>query len=161
MGALDEIEPVRDIEAVWPQLRALFLALHEMHRPFGVAQLIPEWESRWRQRLEERSDDRLLLIARIGDAVVGFADVEIRRRPSVFDEEIAYINDMYGLEAERGRGIGRRLLQCIEAWSASRGVSEMGLTVMAGNFGAMTAYEQWGFRPRASRMSKRIDDASN
>jgi GNAT superfamily N-acetyltransferase len=150
------VEAVGELDPVWPVLRQLFLALYEHHRPHGIGELVGDWESRWRAHLSTDSDDHLLLIARKGEKIVGFADAEIRRRPAIFDVETAYINDMYVIASDRGRGIGRELLARIEAWSASRGVTEIQLTVMATNRDSIAVYEHWGFRPQSQRMARSI-----
>jgi GNAT superfamily N-acetyltransferase len=54
---------------------------------------------------------------------------------------------MYVDEAERGRGIGRRLLVELEAWAASAGVSRLVLEAGDRQTDAIRLYERAGFHP--------------
>ena len=50
-------------------------------------------------------------------------------------------------EAERGLGLGRRLLEAIEAWAAARGASRLQLLADRENAPALRFYARTGFGP--------------
>lgn len=61
--------------------------------------------------------------------------------------DLVYIEALAVLEAERGRGVGTRLLADAEEWTRARGRSRLALHVLLTNKGARRLYERHGFRP--------------
>jgi GNAT superfamily N-acetyltransferase len=58
----------------------------------------------------------------------------------------ALVEDMIVDEAERGRGVGRALLEAIEAWAAGRGATRLQLLADRENAPALRFYERMGWR---------------
>src|SRR5689334_12954433 len=92
------------------------------------------------------SSDAHVVVAESGPQIVasGYARIEAS------DEYLrharhSYLGFMYVIPEHRGRGINRRILEALEAWSLSRGVTEMRLEVYADNETAVRAYEKWGY----------------
>jgi len=56
------------------------------------------------------------------------------------------IHDLAVVSAARGRGVGRRLLEAIEAEARSRGCCKVTLEVRPDNRRAMTLYQRCGYR---------------
>ncbi len=57
----------------------------------------------------------------------------------------AWIEDMVVAEPERGRGVGRRLLEAIEAWARARGASRLQLLADRENAPALAFYARLGW----------------
>jgi GNAT superfamily N-acetyltransferase len=58
----------------------------------------------------------------------------------------AYLADVVVEQAERGRGIGRRLLEAIEVWATERGATRLQLVADRENASALRFYERLGWR---------------
>jgi ribosomal protein S18 acetylase RimI-like enzyme len=67
-----------------------------------------------------------------------------------------FIYDIEINEADRGRGLGRALLEAAETWSAELGSSSVRLNVFAPNITARALYESAGYAPTSTHMMKRI-----
>jgi len=70
-----------------------------------------------------------------------------------------YIYDIEILEAHRGRGLGRALLEAAESWCAEHGSVSVRLNVFAPNTTARALYESAGYAPTSTHMMKRISPA--
>jgi ribosomal protein S18 acetylase RimI-like enzyme len=139
------------------QLRSLWLALHRHHREVAsygplVADEEASWERR-RRRYQEAlaAGEGILAVATTADGPVGYAFVVLHEGP---DDTFAYEGDRYAelftlsvAPRARGRGVGGRLCDLVEAELAARGVSELEVAVMAGNDDALRFYRRRGFRP--------------
>ena len=63
------------------------------------------------------------------------------------------------VEAWRGRGIGRVLIDHVERWAAEHGVERMVLNVSEANEGAIRLYRELGYRDYDRAMLKRLERA--
>lgn len=127
-------------------LEALVGLLHQL---FSIeADFRPEAD---RQRrglallLEDRAR-RAVLVAERDGAVVGMVTAQLvvstaEGAPS------ALVEDMVVDAAQRGRGVGRRLLQAVEAWAAGRGATRLQLLADRANAPALAFYGRAGWRP--------------
>lgn len=120
-----------------------------------IAGSYTEWLTR---RVAEH--DGLILLARAGDAPVGFVAAWVTEDDDMLLEDAArshaYVSDIYVVEAWRGKGVGARLLGAIEAEMRRRGCRRMRITAKAGNRLALRSYEDAGFRPYEVTLSKEI-----
>lgn len=66
----------------------------------------------------------------------------------------AYMGFMYVQPAHRGRGINRMIIEVLEQWSRSQGITEMRLEVYVENVPAIQAYEKAGFAKHMIEMRK-------
>ena len=153
-----EIEEVTDLDAVWPELSALFLALHNYHDPWLSRRLRDDWEPRWREYIRP-NDDRLILIARDEGRAIGYYNVSIRRDYGIFDELVGFIDDAYIEPEYRSAGLGRRLLRHAEAWCRDRGAPEVRLNVIAGNKLGVRFWTLSGFELQSMTMRKSLERA--
>src|SRR5687768_13929667 len=77
-----------------------------------------------------------ILVAEIGQSIVGLAAVLARVIPSDPEEEqtpYAYISDLVVLPDYRGRGVGRALLQQAEAYARRTGSTILRINALAKN----------------------------
>jgi GNAT superfamily N-acetyltransferase len=93
-------------------------------------------------RFVGRSDDGLLLIASDGD-VLGFATL-YWTFSSTRAEEHVLMNDLFVVEAARGRGVGRVLVDAAAQAARDRGVSRLSWMTAADNAGAQRLYDRTG-----------------
>ncbi|MCD9197391.1 GNAT family N-acetyltransferase [Aeromicrobium wangtongii] len=68
----------------------------------------------------------------------------------------AFIHDIEVVEGERGRGLGRALLEAAEAWCADHSIAVLKLHVFAHNEAAVGLYESSGFETTDLSMAKQI-----
>jgi GNAT superfamily N-acetyltransferase len=104
------------------------------------------------------SPDAQVLVAELDSQTIGsgyaridMSDVYLKHR------EHAYLGFMYVVPEHRGKGVNRRIVEELEAWSRSRGVTEMRLEVYAENAGAIRAYEKSGYAKLLLEMRKRLN----
>jgi ribosomal protein S18 acetylase RimI-like enzyme len=138
------------------RVRALWIELHRHER--GVASglpLIADDELSWRRRralyvawLDQ--EQGLLALARNGASVVGYAFVRLEQGSDdtfPIGERYAELYSLSVAPEWRGRGIGTRLLDFVDAELASRGIRDLIVSVMLGNSDAQRLYERRGLRP--------------
>lgn len=81
----------------------------------------------------------------IGDPEVGFA--QVRYRLSVWSgREDAWLEDLFVAEENRGKGLGKALVEAAIQRAKSRGCERMQLETNSGNTEAIALYEGSGFR---------------
>ena len=56
----------------------------------------------------------------------------------------------------RGKGLGKRLMDCAEEWARARGLERIALNVAAHNTPARTLYESLGYAVETLRMAKEL-----
>jgi ribosomal protein S18 acetylase RimI-like enzyme len=138
------------------QVRTLWIELHRHER--GVAPglpLIADDELSWRRRRSLYSawlhrDRGFLALARAGISVVGYAFVRLEEGADDTFPLGDWYAELYSLSVApewRGRGIGTRLLDFVDAELASRGIRDLIVSVMLGNSDAQRLYERRGLRP--------------
>ena len=102
-----------------------------------------------------------LLVARVGDAVVGFASFSIERGSLELDATRGHLSNIYVEPAYRERGIGTALLEAVEDELADRGVEVVILEVMAQNEAARRFYEQQGYETYRVAMKRDLEDGDD
>ncbi|MEJ6023467.1 GNAT family N-acetyltransferase [Ramlibacter sp. PS4R-6] len=102
------------------------------------------------------SPNQHLFTARLqaGGPAVGLAWVGMSERPS---GRAAYIYDIFVNAESRGQGVGRRLLQAVEAKAIELGATRIGLNVFGYNTAARSLYESAGFRVGGMGMFKMLE----
>jgi ribosomal protein S18 acetylase RimI-like enzyme len=147
------IEDVDSLEPLW-------VAVHHAHAA-AMPELAPyvsdaETWARERPIYVEllAKPDTLLLLARDGDELVGYALAHV----SPVDEtwipdtwrtgpRIGELESIGVVAQRRGEGIGSALMDAVERELAALGVDDLVLGVLPGNDGARRLYERRGFRP--------------
>ncbi len=127
----------RDLEVLIDLLQALF-SIEADFRPD------PDRQRRGLARLLAEPARAGVLVAERGGAVVGMVTAQLVVSTSEGGAS-AWVEDMVVVEAERGRGIGRRLLGAIEAWAAARGASRLQLLADRENAPALAFYARLGW----------------
>jgi ribosomal protein S18 acetylase RimI-like enzyme len=78
------------------------------------------------------------------------------RQPPGSENKHAYLFELYVDESFRGRGLGRRALELLEAEARAEGLPAIDLNVWGGNEAARALYRAAGFSERAVFMSKEL-----
>jgi GNAT superfamily N-acetyltransferase len=86
-------------------------------------------------------------VAESGGQTVGFISGELREgSPTFLQRTWASVDDVFVEPDSRNLGIGRALLQSVEAWAKERGANGISLQVAAANRRGRKFYEDLGFR---------------
>ena len=104
-----------------------------------------------------KSADAEVVVAELGAEIIasGFARIEASENYLKHPRH-SYLGFMYVLPEHRGKGVNKKIVDALEAWSRSRGVTEMQLEVYAGNVSAIRAYEKSGYAGLILQMRKGI-----
>ncbi|MDP6374797.1 MAG: GNAT family N-acetyltransferase [Pseudomonadales bacterium] len=100
-----------------------------------------------------------LLLCENGGRVTGAAWIEQRPHEGRTAIPMAgrFIREICVDEARRSMGLGRTLMNAIEAWAKARGLTRLELNVRAANAGAVRFYDHLGYATTLLEMSKRLD----
>jgi GNAT superfamily N-acetyltransferase len=107
------------------------------------------------KRLAERGG--VIFIAEDAGSAVGWAVVH-ETEDDVFvvanERRIAYIDELYLVEAARGTGLGGALIKRCEDWAKARGIGLIRIGVLPGNTRAKAVYERAGYASYAMDLRK-------
>ncbi len=96
----------------------------------------------WAQRVGRWNGDRGIgYVAMDGESACGIAGALLGDE----DRSQAQLVSMWTAPTHRGRGLGRMLVEAVQAWAVKRGVEVLSLMVTSTNDGAMLFYERLGF----------------
>ncbi|HXV32865.1 MAG TPA: GNAT family N-acetyltransferase [Gaiellaceae bacterium] len=144
-------ERLDDLEPLWQ-------AMHAHHESVaGHLEAVAPFrspEDSWRRRRAhyERvlaDPETFLLLAERDGRAVGCALVLVKGTEASLEvgERVADLDTLSVLPEERGRGLGGRLLDAVDAELRRRGIGELSLAVMVGNDDAVRLYERRGLVP--------------
>ena len=100
-----------------------------------------------------------IFIAQDGERAIGWAVVhETEDDIYVVEAErrMAYIAELFVVEAARGRGAGRDLIAACEDWAKARSIPAMLIGVLPGNARARAIYETAGYGAYALQLRKKL-----
>jgi ribosomal protein S18 acetylase RimI-like enzyme len=103
------------------------------------------------------STEAALLVAEADGLLVacGYSRIATAK-PYLRHRMYGYLGFMYTLEAYRGKGINRMIIEGLTAWSQARGITELRLDVYHDNESAIKAYEKVGFLKHMIEMRKKV-----
>ncbi len=140
-------------------------ALHRDHLPHMFQK--PGGAAREQDYYSELIADRniALLIAEAGGELVGFVHAIVRDTPAfpVFVPRRYAIVDGIVVKSEfQNHGIGRMLMDKMQAWATANGATSIELNVYEFNETAISFYERLGYQTFSRKMSKELkkDDAT-
>mgnify|MGYP003630260768 FL=1 len=94
-----------------------------------------------------------IVVALDGSKIVGSGFVSINvARHYLNHENYANLRFMFTIPEYRGKGINTLIINYLKEWAASRGLSEVRLTVYQDNIAAIKAYEKVGFKKHIIEM---------
>lgn len=113
------------------------------------------WEERVKRYCARlRSPEASLLVAEIGEVVVGFA---LTRLFDTREEGAAHLQKLYVAPQQQNRGVGGALLAKAEAWATDQNAVAVELDVTNYNYGARRFYERAGYTLDRDPGPKHID----
>jgi GNAT superfamily N-acetyltransferase len=103
------------------------------------------------------ASDAEVVVAELDSEIIGsgYARIEAAE-PYLNHSKHSYLGFMYVIPEHRGRGVNKKIVEALEAWSLSQGVTEMQLEVYADNVGAIKAYEKSGYSGLLLTMRKAL-----
>ena len=103
------------------------------------------------------SPEAEVLVAELGSEIIGSGYARIEAAEQYLDhDKHSYLGFMYVLPEHRGKGVNKLIIESLEAWSLSQGVSEMQLEVYGENVAARKAYEKSGYNALLLTMRKSL-----
>ena len=142
------IRPGRREDA--PEAARLWMQSAEEHTAHDrVYATAPGAEKTMRRFLADLANSgySFLFVAVAGDRTVGFISGELRQgSPTFLPKTWASVDDVFVEPDYRNRGMGRALLQSVEAWAKARDADGISLQVAAANTRGRKFYEDLGFR---------------
>jgi aminoglycoside 6'-N-acetyltransferase I len=106
----------------------------------------------------DRREPAEVLIARDGDAPIGFAELSIR---NIVDGcstgDVGYLEGWYVVPESRRRGVGLALIAAAESWAREQGCTEFGSDVSPDNGGSLAAHRALGFEETSRACNFRKD----
>lgn len=131
-------------------VEALWRDLHEFHendfpKDFSLSQDAGA-SMRAFFKTHVRSHQRLALVAEVDGKLVGYLMATIEDRPPVLTiKKQVHIYDLHVSEEHRSKGIGKAMMDEMEAWTKEKGVNYILLEVMSTNEGGKKFYKREGY----------------
>ncbi|HEX6687910.1 MAG TPA: GNAT family N-acetyltransferase [Solirubrobacterales bacterium] len=133
-----QVEPIAE-----PQLERLLPMIAAYQRFYGVESPDDERNRAFFARFLAPSDDGMLLGAWRGEELVGYACL-YWHFTSLVPAETALMNDLYVSEAQRGKGIGRALIEASAEVARERGAHQLQWVTGPDNETARRLYDKTG-----------------
>jgi len=144
--------------------------LGDMDRLLSFEQAIIESERPYDPALRSRGDvhyydlenlitspDVEVVVAETPGKIIGSGFARIESSEAYLKHrEHSYLGFMYVVPEYRGKGVNKKIVAALEAWSVSQGVTEMQLEVYVENAAAIRAYEKSGYGGLILQMRKRL-----
>ncbi|MDQ4072323.1 MAG: GNAT family N-acetyltransferase [Actinomycetota bacterium] len=144
------LERVDDLEPLWGALQVHHAELAPTLKGARARSAEEAWTLRRRKYLTALAEpDAFVIIAEQAARAVGYAVVTVGEGPSGWDlgERVAEVETLAVLPEARGRGVGTRLMDAVEAELPRLGIAMFGVLVIAANEEAMRFYEERGLTP--------------
>jgi ribosomal protein S18 acetylase RimI-like enzyme len=98
-----------------------------------------------------------VVVAESGGEIVGSGYALIQDAKIYYKhQKYAYLGFMYVKPEYRGKGVNKKVIEALEAWSLSHNITEIRLEVYTDNQPAIRAYEKTGFSKNLVEMRKGI-----
>ncbi|MBM1108048.1 GNAT family N-acetyltransferase [Aurantibacter crassamenti] len=103
------------------------------------------------------SEDAEVLVGEyLGELIAsGYAQIKTAKAYLNF-EKYAYLGFMFTAPESRGKGVNKKIIDGLKAWSIAKNLKEIRLTVYEENENAIKAYEKVGFKKHIIEM--RLED---
>jgi ribosomal protein S18 acetylase RimI-like enzyme len=126
-------------------------------RRFFLPDRVEEGYAWWFGREIER-DDVVLLVAARGASIVGYAYGRLEERDwNQLLDACGALHDIWVDDAERRRGVGRRLVEATVAALTAKGAPRVVLHTAAANTAAQALFASLGFRRTMIEMTREAD----
>jgi len=106
------------------------------------------------------ASDVELVVACMDDKLIGSGYARVENvKPYLKHRQHAYLGFMYVDPQYRGKGVNKMIIDALEKWAASEGITELRLDVYFPNAAAIKAYEKSGFTCHMLEMRKAVNHA--
>lgn len=127
-------------------MRRALLAEHADDRIFGRLRRDVGRRNLGAVRAALSQDDRLVLVAAAGAALVGTLECAVARNHALLtSEHVGYLSAVYVRPSARGRGVLTRMVSMAERWCRARRLTELRLHTGANNPLSNVVWERLGF----------------
>ena len=145
-------------EGDWEAVKRLSVQIHDLHaawRPdiyFHCAEPYPK------EKFLEDIQNRMIYVAKVTGAVVGYAVLSFRRKggPGTVKKKQLCLEHICVEEMLRGQGIGKAMVTDVRALAKAFGCREIILGVHPENDAAVGFYQKCGFRIRTINMDMKL-----
>ena len=143
----------------WPRWREMrLLLLKDSPEAFGSTydETLARSDESWREHVESAatSDNRCILVAEEAGTWLACAGAYASEDDPPGE---IWLFTVWTRPEQRGRGLQRRLVEALMAWSRQQGFRRMRLWVTDANTGAQAVYAALGFTPTGQRQLMRDD----
>jgi len=148
-----------------PQVEQCFIELQEFERQIEPRRAEGKVVAKkYLQYMFERcaQTQGKVFVLEVQDKIVGFVSVWARVKVNGLvneESEVAYISDLIVVDAHRGKGWGRALLERAEDYALAQGATMLSIGVLAENTGARRLYNDFGFRENQVELLKPLRSA--
>ncbi|MEQ8475202.1 GNAT family N-acetyltransferase [Fulvivirga sp.] len=120
---------------LWFKLRrALY---HDLSEEFDHEEMLQIEKSDWQESF---------LIINNG-VFIGLVELSLRNMvDGCLSSPVAYIEGIYIIEGQRGKGLGKGVIEWIKEWARSKGCTELASDVELTNIGSQRFHESLGFQ---------------
>ena len=130
-----------------PEIAACFAVMRELRPHLRSAEELVERVSRQRREAGYR-----LLAAWSADRVLALAGYRLQE--TLIRGRFIYVDDLVSLASERGRGLGRQLLDAVSEEGRSQGCRDLVLDTGLDNVAAQRFYRRYGMLAGALRFAR-------
>lgn len=100
-----------------------------------------------------------VVVAELDGVVIGSGYARIEdSKPYLMHDRHSYMGFMYTVPDHRGKGVNQKIIEALEQWSLSQGVTEVRLEVYVENASAIRAYEKIGYSGSMLKMRKSLSE---
>ena len=134
-------------------------AMIEAERPYDSAIRIGDNVRYYDLEALIASAEAELVVAEVENTIIGSGYARIEESKAYLKHRRhCYLGFMYVVPEYRGKRINKKIVEVLEAWSASKGVSELHLEVYVENAAAIRAYEKSGYTSHVLEMRKGLTE---
>jgi GNAT superfamily N-acetyltransferase len=130
-------------------------AIIEAERPFDATIRTGENVRYYDLAALVSSADAEVVVVELDSTIIGTGYARIEESDQYLrHRKHSYLGFMYVVPEHRGKGVNKKIIDSLETWSRSRGITEMQLEVYVENTAAIRAYEKSGYTGLILQMRK-------
>lgn len=145
-------------EQDWEAVRRLSVQIHDLHAAWRPDIYCHCEEPYPKDTFLEHIRDRLVYVAKLGEAVVGYVVLAPLSKggPGKVEKKLMRLDSICVDEDYRGHGIGKSMVADVRALAKAFGYQELILGVHPENDSAVGFYQKCGFRIRTINMDMKL-----
>jgi ribosomal protein S18 acetylase RimI-like enzyme len=106
-------------------------------------------------------EDGTVFVAQAGEELVGFVHVAVMQAPDIpvfVPRRYASVDSVVVKQGFQNHGVGKLLMDAMQAWAVEQGATSIELNVYAFNESAIAFYEGLGYQTLSRKMSKELNE---